>query len=386
MSVNGSNVSIAVLIDEFQDTDPLQYEIILAVSEEPGRHSANWQSMVLEPGKLFIVGDPKQSIYAFRRADMEAFDRVVQKIEADGGIVHNLTTNFRSDASVLEPVNDMFDRLFVRRPLVQPGNVRLEGDEMRRRSRLDPGVLLQITASRPGDPPFDAAGATRAEAEALACWLREQVLDGRQAFPGSDCITVSNFDAGGRLSRCAPSLRHSLSHRRRKHFYRRQEVIDLVNVLRVLEHPHDHIALLGVLRSPLGGLTDRDVYDLHEAGLFHYLNDAGTAQWSHPRADNVRLLYRRLAFLHQQVRAVPLPESIQAVFDELPVLELAAASLHGEQAVANLLKVKQTAAALLNRPYLTFSRFIDLMVTRLDEQPEEPESPLKKNRPTPFKS
>ena len=74
--------------------------------------------------------------------------------------------------------------------------------------------------------------------------------------------------------------------------------------------------------------------------------------------------------------AVPLPESIQAVFDELPVLELAAASLHGEQAVANLLKVKQTAAALLNRPYLTFSRFIDLMVTRLDEQPEEPESPL----------
>ena len=109
--------------------------------------------MVLEPGKLFIVGDPKQSIYAFRRADMEAFDRVVQKIEADGGIVHNLTTNFRSDASVLEPVNDMFDRLFVRRPLVQPGNVRLEGDEMRRRSRLDPGVLLQITASRPGDPP-----------------------------------------------------------------------------------------------------------------------------------------------------------------------------------------------------------------------------------------
>ena len=74
--------------------------------------------------------------------------------------------------------------------------------------------------------------------------------------------------------------------------------------------------------------------------------------------------------------APPLPESIQAVFDELPVLELAAASLHGEQAVANLLKVKQTAAALLDRPYLTFSRFIDLMVTRLDEQPEEPESLL----------
>ena len=366
----------AVLIDEFQDTDPLQYEIILAVSEEPGRHSVNWQSMVLEPGKLFIVGDPKQSIYAFRRADMEAFDRVVQKIEADGGTVHNLTTNFRSDASVLEPVNDVFDRLFVRRPLVQPGNVRLEGDERRRRSRLDPGVFLQITASRPGDPSFDAAGATRAEAEALACWLREQVLDGRQVSAGQIALlfrTLTQADAYLDALR-----RYDIPYliEGEKHFYRRQEVIDLVNVLRVLDHPHDHIALVGVLRSPLGGLTDCDVYDLHEAGLFHYLNDGGTAQWCHPRADNVRRLYRRLALLHRQVRAVPLPEAIQVIFDELPVLELAAASLHGEQAVANLLKVKQTAAALLDRPYLTFSGFIDLMVTRLDEQPEEPESPL----------
>jgi ATP-dependent helicase/nuclease subunit A len=366
----------AVLIDEFQDTDPLQYEIILAVSEEPGHHSVNWQRILLEPGKLFIVGDPKQSIYAFRRADMEAFDRVVQKIEADGGIVHNLTTNFRSDASVLEPVNDIFDRLFVRRPLVQPGNVRLEGGERRRRSRLDPGVLLQITASRPGDPPFDAAGATRAEAEALACWLREEVLENRQVAAGQIALlfrTLTQADAYLDALR-----RYDIPYliEGEKHFYRRQEVIDLVNVLRVLDHPHDHIALVGVLRSPLGGLTDRDIYDLHEAGLFHYLNEAGTSQWSHPRADNVRRLYRRLTLLHQQVRTLPLPEAIQTIFDELPVLELAAASLHGEQAVANLLKVKQTATALLDRPYLTFSGFIDLMVTRLDEQPEEPESPL----------
>jgi ATP-dependent helicase/nuclease subunit A len=64
------------------------------------------------------------------------------------------------------------------------------------------------------------------------------------------------------------------------------------------------------------------------------------------------------------------------VFDRLPILELAAASLHAEQAVANLLKTKQTAAALLDRPHLTLSGFVDLMVARLDEQPVEAESPL----------
>ena len=66
------------------------------------------------PGKLFIVGDPKQSIYAFRRADIEAFDQVVEKVTHDGGIVcSTFLTNFRSDGAILEAVNAVFDRLFI---------------------------------------------------------------------------------------------------------------------------------------------------------------------------------------------------------------------------------------------------------------------------------
>lgn len=105
----------AVLVDEFQDTDPVQYEIILYVSERPGHRARSWQEIELEPGKLFIVGDPKQSIYAFRRADIEAFDRVVRKICDDGGEALSLRTNFRSHGSVLAVVNEVFDRLFQRR-------------------------------------------------------------------------------------------------------------------------------------------------------------------------------------------------------------------------------------------------------------------------------
>jgi ATP-dependent helicase/nuclease subunit A len=366
----------AILIDEFQDTDPIQYEILLALSEQPGRHSRTWQDMALEPGKLFIVGDPKQSIYAFRRADMEAFDRVVEKVLADGGALHSLTTNFRSDASILGPVNDVFDRLFLRQPLVQPANVRLEGDVRRKAGAKETGLMIQVTVPRPGDDPFDAAGAARAEGEVLARWLRQDLLTrpgvsaGHVAFLFRQLTQADAYlDALRRYN--IPYLIEG-----EKHFYRRQEVIDLVNVLRVLDHPHDRIALLGVLRSPLGGLTDRDIYDVHEAGLFDYLNDSAIMRWSHPGAEKVRRLYRRLAVLHRTVPAVPLDEAIQRVFDQLPMLELAAASLHGEQAVANLLKVKQTAAALTDRPQLTLSGFIELMVTRVDEQPDEAESPL----------
>jgi len=366
----------ALLVDEFQDTDPVQYEIILAVSECVGQQAANWNEMVLEPGKLFIVGDPKQSIYAFRRADIEAFDRVVQKIEADQGIVQTLTTNFRSDAAVLGPINDVFDRLFRRRLHVQPANVRLEVRPHRRHAGQDSGMRLHLVAAPTSDEPFDAAGATRAEAEVLARWLYEDILKRPSLKPGHVALLFRKLTQADTYLDALRRYGIPYVIEGEKHFYRRQEVIDLVNVLRVLDNPHDEVALVGVLRSPLGGLTDRELYDLRQAGFFDYRQYGRLESWSHPCSPAVRRLYRNLSQLHHEVAALPLTDAIQLVFDCLPILELAAASLHAEQAVANLLKTKQTAAALLDRPHLTLSGFVDLMVARLDEQPDEAESPL----------
>ncbi|TKS60982.1 MAG: hypothetical protein EWM72_00969 [Nitrospira sp.] len=366
----------AVLVDEFQDTDPVQYEIILAVTERLGQQATNWKEMALEPGKLFIVGDPKQSIYAFRRADIEAFDRVVQKIEADQGIVQTLTTNFRSDAAVLGPVNDVFDRLFKHRPHVQPANVRLGVHPHRRPAGHDPGVRLHLVTAPTSDEPFDAAGATRAEAEVLARLLHEDILKRPLLKPGHVALLFRKLTQADTYLDALRRYGISYVIEGEKHFYRRQEVIDLVNVLRVLDNPHDEVALVGVLRSPLGGLTDRELYDLRQAGFFDYRQHARLESWSHPCSTAVHRLYRHLAQLHHEVAVLPLADAIQLVFDQLPILELAAASLHAEQAVANLLKTKQTAAALLDRPHLTLSGLVDLMIARLEEQPDDAESPL----------
>lgn len=366
----------AVLVDEFQDTDPMQYEIILAVSERPGSQAAHWQEMALEPGKLFIVGDPKQSIYAFRRADIEAFDRVVEKVTNGDGMEHTLTTNFRSDAAVLEPVNEVFDRLFERQPLVQPANVRLEVRPQRRQASIEPGVRLSVTTPDGDAETFDAAGATRAESEVLAHWLNDELLGRPSVKPGHVALLFRKLtQADAYLDALR---RHDIPYviEGEKHFYRRQEVIDLVNLLRVLDHPHDEIALAGLLRSPLGGLTDRELYELKQAGHVNYLHAESLGSWSHARAVAIRRLYEHLAWLHRAIAVLPLAESIALLFDRLPILDLAAASLHGEQAVANLLKVKQTAASLADRPHMTLSRFVELMITRLDEQPDESESPL----------
>ncbi|HXQ23632.1 MAG TPA: UvrD-helicase domain-containing protein [Candidatus Acidoferrales bacterium] len=86
-----------VFVDEFQDTDPLQCEIVFYLCEDGSAGSAtNWDAVRLQPGKLTIVGDPKQSIYRFRRADIGMYDQATQRLTANGALEERLETNFRS--------------------------------------------------------------------------------------------------------------------------------------------------------------------------------------------------------------------------------------------------------------------------------------------------
>lgn len=376
----------AVLVDEFQDTDPIQYEIVLYLAESLNSSKSSWEDLELEPGKLFIVGDPKQSIYAFRRADIEAFERVVEKIVAGGGVVHSLVTNFRSDGAVLSVVNELFDRLFVPEEHVQRPNERLTAQPQRKPELSASGVQLRLVAAGDDDEEFDAASATRAEAEQLARWMREDLLAGTSVFDRDRKAVPMQPGHIAMIFRKLTQAQVYLDALRRydiayltdgeKHFYRRQEIIDLVNVLRVLDNPHDRIALVGVLRSPLGGVTDRELLALHQLHALDITKPETLSRWSHERADTVKMLYDRLNEMRRLAPLRPVPDLFNLVFDRLPVLELAATSLHGEQAVANLMKARDMAEAVADRPHLTLTGFVDLMMERLEEQPEEAESAL----------
>jgi len=376
----------AILVDEFQDTDPVQYEIILYLGERAGTHETSWQNVDLEPGKLFIVGDPKQSIYAFRRADIEAFERVVEKIRAGGGGVYSLVTNFRSNGAVLDVVNNVFDRLFQPTEHVQPANERLAARPQRKPEVSVSGVQLRLVTSGEDDEEFDVQAATRAEAEALARWLKEELLAGSTVTdrdrregplqPGHIALIFRKLTQAQIYLDALRRYDIAYITDGEKHFYRRQEIIDLVNLLRVIDNPHDTIALVGILRSPLGGMTDRDILALQQIEGLDYQQRERLAIWNHPQAVMVRRLYERLAELHELAPLRPVPDAIDLVFERLPVLELAAASLHGEQAVANLRKTRDMAETLADRPHLTLTGFVDLMMTRLAEQPDEAESAL----------
>ena len=100
-----------LLVDEFQDTDPLQAEIMMLLASEPDddAETGDWRTAEPRPGALFVVGDPKQSIYRFRRADIQLYQLVKDRFTGFGGVLE-LTTNFRSRPPIGALVNDVFSR------------------------------------------------------------------------------------------------------------------------------------------------------------------------------------------------------------------------------------------------------------------------------------
>lgn len=101
-----------ILVDEFQDTDPLQAEILVYLCrQEDGTPSRSWADGTVRAGTLTLVGDPKQSIYRFRRADITTYDHAQRMVARGPHLRTRLSTNFRSRPNLIEFVNDRFEKI-----------------------------------------------------------------------------------------------------------------------------------------------------------------------------------------------------------------------------------------------------------------------------------
>jgi ATP-dependent helicase/nuclease subunit A len=372
-----------ILIDEFQDTDPIQYEILLYLAEQSNRSASDWRKIRLEAGKLFVVGDPKQSIYAFRRADIEAYLEVVEKIVmAQDGIECRLTTNFRSDGAILDVVNGAFDKLIQAQPGLQPPYIAIEPAPSR---PCISGPMAKLSVRKILDPDgqADAETARRIEGESLARWLKQSVLGKAQILNRRGETVYAQPKDVAVLMRKLTDIHDYLEPFRRqgiryvvegeRHFYAAKEIIDAVNLLRAVENPYDRLALVGVLRSPLGGLTDLQIYHLHRQNRLDY-RDSGKLDTEFPAT--LVELYRALTKLHTETKTLPIGAAVDRVFSALPVELLAACHFHGEQAVANLAKLRQQAEQLGRGGLTTLKSAIRQLEKRVLDVKDEGESVL----------
>ncbi|MDD5630244.1 MAG: UvrD-helicase domain-containing protein, partial [Elusimicrobia bacterium] len=365
------------LVDEFQDTDPLQGELLLFLAEEPGGRARTWDRVRPGAGRLFIVGDPKQSIYRFRGADIAAYQGITGHLLQDGGaLLCELRTNFRSTAAVLAPVNAVFPKLMRRKEGSQPDYIPVEPAAPSGEGGT--AAAVEIVAAGPeregGEEP-DAPASQKAQSAWIAGWISAQCqeIGGRRFKDVAVLMRTSSALAPLLDAFKAAAIPYVVE--MEKLFYNSQEVIDLSNLLRVLDDPEDRLALAGLLRSPLLGLADEDLRLWAEAGRPGYQEEP-PASW--PAAERRRLakLYAVLRGLRSRVGRVPLGELVSAALAQTPLLAAAAGAYHGQQSVSNLLKFSRLAAAAADERGATLKEFISMVARAMDESRAEGESPL----------
>jgi ATP-dependent helicase/nuclease subunit A len=258
-----------LLLDEFQDTDPIQADLAVRIAAadpaDPHTAAAHWTDVPLAPGRLFVVGDPKQSIYRFRRADIATF------LTARGAFAAArlaLTRSFRSAPAVVDFVNHVFAQLIVPEEGSQPEYQALAAD--RDDHPRGPGVAL--TGCEPLPPRTPAGEQREAEAGAVA----RAILDAVGSWEVSERAGDTLVHRPARLGDIAillpartslPQLQdalddHGIPYRAETSslVWATQQVRDLMAALRAVADPSDELSLVTALRSPLYGCGDDDLF------------------------------------------------------------------------------------------------------------------------------
>lgn len=314
-----------LFIDEFQDTDPLQAEIIFLLAgegDEPG--AVNWHHVSLRPGALFVVGDPKQSIYRFTRADIDIYNQVRERFAGpDGSGVVTLTANFRSVPAVCDWANQVFASLFPpdatsRSPKYAP----LVPVRPPALAEADQGPLLTLTTGKDD--------AVAVESGQIARFIRSEVDAGRRTFGDFLVITrkKKNLHAYAEaLERRGIPVEVSGG----SGFSESEDVRQFALLLLALSDPQDQVALLGVLRGPLFGLSDRQIFSWRKAGGYVDLFSSPEEVVAAPAAP-VGAALEVLRRWYRWTRLLPAGAALDRILDDSGFVAMAASSAGGVDA------------------------------------------------------
>ena len=327
----------ALLVDEYQDTNPLQARILAHL-----RHASC---------PLFAVGDPKQSIYRFRGADVRVIQDEHEAVGAEGR--HLLRATFRASPSLVDCINGLDEAIFADEaagvehvPLESKGDF-LPGD--------GPDVDLRVVDVGAGQ---DAATGREAQAHTIAAWIRDLVArrerrakqrpqDDAEASPpqplgyGDVAILV-------RARSMIPTLEDALQRLgipfltyKGRGFFQAEEIVDLLHVLRVIQDPADDFALACLLTGPLVSATDEDL--LKTFADRERATDPPGKPWATLRAaaevdERLARLCERIEALRREASAGRLGRVVEGVLYDLGLMEAALLQDDGRRRAANLRK------------------------------------------------
>ncbi|MGE5283364.1 MAG: UvrD-helicase domain-containing protein [Actinomycetota bacterium] len=307
-----------IFVDEFQDTDPLQAGVLRAISADA------------VPGRLFVVGDPKQSIYGFRRADIQVYRKFREAMIDAGGEDVPLTRNFRSRPDLLATLSGLFSRVLPGGEDFSPAHAPVVPD------RNDPGEGHPVSLYRL-DPAVDESEFLAALVGRIAGSVKVRDRDGvERPAMFRDIAVLYRSDASGevlsgyRSALAAAGIPHVVPSR--KGFFLRQEIQDVRVVLSAIDVPADRSARHAALKTIFFGLSDEEILPLYGA------DPAGAPV----RAREAEAL---LSGLSARGGRSSLPDLLAALYGETGVDFVAARIPDGERILRNLSKASEMARA-----------------------------------------
>ncbi len=358
-----------LLVDEFQDTDPLQVELVRALCDDN-----------VAGGKLFFVGDYKQSIYRFRGAEPDVFRTLRDQTALSGQLL--LTRNFRSQPAILHFANALFWH--------DLGNSyeALRPD----RHQISPEPAIEFLWAHTSDDIQENKEAERArEADWIARRMRELIDSGqplvyetspesgqpvaRAARPGDFAIlfrALSNVEIYEAALR-----RHGLDYYLvgGHAFYAQQEIFDLLNLLRTLNSRADQVSLAGVLRSGFFSLADETLFWLssHAEGLAGGLFAADyPAEISPEQQQRARFAATTLTYLRDCKDRLRICELIDEALERTGYDAVLLSEFLGERKLANLRKLVEQARSFEQGDLFGLADFITQLAQFVARQPDEP--------------
>lgn len=379
-----------VFVDEFQDTDPVQAEIILLLTARDAA-AQSWKDAVPTPGKLFIVGDPKQSIYRFRRADVGTYQDVKKLLLGRGAIELQLTTSFRSTPSIQSCINNAFGPMMVENDqTLQAGYVPLS--PYRPEAASQPTVIALPVPEPYGKRDIAAYAIDRSLPDAVGAfvdwlireskWTVTETGNPNERVPISArhiCLLFRRFqDFGGDVTR--PYVQ-ALEARRILHmvvggksFHTREEVEALRTALMAIEYPDDQLSVYATLRGSFLALPDESLFTYrHQFGRLHPMRLP--REPVPPELKPVVQGLTLLADLHRKRNSRHVAETIAELMEATRAHAAFALRPSGEQVLANVLHVAEMARAWEQSGRLSFRSFVDRLGKEA-ESGEAPEAPI----------
>jgi ATP-dependent helicase/nuclease subunit A len=357
-----------LLVDEFQDTDPIQAEVLFLLASEPPAHGTaeRWLDASPRPGALFVVGDPKQSIYRFRRADITLYDQVKRRFRVFGDVLE-LTANFRSRRPIEEFVNGVFAAVFPEEPT--PEQAPFAPMRVQREDVAHQGVL-SYRLDLPPKSSWEVLA--EEEAERIASWVARRIEAGERT--AGDFLLLTRRKKF--LSRYARALeaRNIPVQVTGAGLGIEMELDELRLLLRALCDPGDPTLTTAVLVGLFFGID-------YEELAQHVLDRGGWIGFVHVADTPATRVEEALALLHEFWRLSQQESAdivVARIVDRLGLLPFAAAGELGESRAGALLYILDAVRKAALNGNASLAGALAAIEAALES--EEAEAPLEPGR------